>query len=94
MTKVIHRPSFEKRLFLAKDQIHSMDDSMTTLMYSIYYAAVQSTTAAEALLRFGESKNVLTERFEGAMEKRLAMAQISSTPDFTTLQALVLYIVS
>lgn len=93
MTKILHRPSFEKKLFEAKTQIHDLDDSLTTLMYSIYYAAVRSTNPKEAQLRFGESRDVLTERFEAAMEKRLATAQMSSTPDFMTLQALVLYIV-
>lgn len=94
MTKVIHRPSFEKKLFTVKNNIHAMDQSVSTLMYSIYFAAVKATSASEAQLRFGESRDLLLDRFQTAIDRSLAAAQVSSTPDFTTLQALVLYIVS
>lgn len=94
LTKVIHRPSFEKKLFTVKNNIHAMDQSVSTLMYSIYFAAVKATSASEAQLRFGESRDLLLDRFQTAIDRSLAAAQVSSTPDFTTLQALVLYIVS
>lgn len=94
VTKLVHRPSLEKRIFTAKAGIHAMDEPLSTLMYCIYYAAVVSTSARDAQLRFGESKNILADRFQEAIEKSLAVAHMSNTPDFMMLQVLVLYIVS
>jgi hypothetical protein len=92
VTRLIHRPSLEARVFGAQDGTNSMDNPLRTLIYSICYAAVVNTPASDAQVCFGETKNVLSDRFQTAIEKSLAVSH--STNDFMTLQALVLYLVS
>lgn len=92
VTRLIHHPSLEARIFGAQDGTNSMDTPMRTLIYSICYAAVVNTPASDAQVCFGENKEVLSDRFQTAIEKSLAVSH--STNDFVTLQALVLYLVS
>ncbi|KAL1304901.1 hypothetical protein AAFC00_003819 [Neodothiora populina] len=92
LTKVIHRPSLQQKILTSRTSIHDIDSSLTTLMYSIYHAAVKSTSDAEAQRLFGASRDVLIGHFEAAVEQSLALVHMSNIPDFVMLQALVLYI--
>ena len=93
VTKIIHAPSFTWRLMSVKDNLQLLDSSMEALMFSIYFAAVTSTSAVEIQLRFSETKDTLLQRFKLAMEKALAKANFLSSRNIMTLQALVIYLV-
>lgn len=92
-TKIIHVPSFAGRIMAVKDNLQLLDSSMEALMFSIYFAAVTSTSAVEIQLRFSEAKETLLQRFKRAMEKALAKADFMSSRNIMSLQALVIYLV-
>ena len=92
VTKIIHCPSTERTVFAVVTGAHVIGEPLSILLHSICYAAVASTSTSQVETRFGESKDVLLDRFQKAVEKSLAAAHTSN--DFMTLQALIIYLVS
>lgn len=64
------------------------------LKFAIYYATMTSLTPDECLQRLGEEKAVLLPRFRSSTELALARADFIKIEGISTLQALVLYLVS
>ena len=91
LLKVIHCPSFAKSLFAATADLLNVDVVTETLMFSIYYAAVSTCTAREVRKRFGESRDVLLQRYGRVFES--ALSDNYSIPTLGSLQALIIYIV-
>lgn len=91
LTKIIHCPSFVEKLGAAVNNLHALDAPTETLLFSIYYAAVDTCTPREARARFGESRDVLFQRYGRAIED--ALANSYSMPALESVQALVIYII-
>ncbi|KXL43244.1 hypothetical protein M433DRAFT_149836 [Acidomyces richmondensis BFW] len=91
LTKIIHRPSFTKKVFQAIDAWEELEPPTQTLFFSIYYSAVSTCTADEARRRFSESKEALLQRYGHVIEA--ALADNYDTPTLESVQALVIYII-
>lgn len=91
LLKIIHTRSFERTLFKAVDNLQTVDPVTESLLFSIYYAAVGSCTDRQARKRFGETREVLMQRYGRVVEA--ALADNYSMPVLESLQALVIYIV-
>ncbi|CAK4030960.1 aurofusarin cluster transcription factor aurR2-like [Lecanosticta acicola] len=91
MTKVIHAPSFGKRLFSVIDNLGTIPSSTEAMLFSIYYAAVSSCTARECRIQFGESQATLMSRYGRNIEA--ALGENHEVPALEALQALVLYLI-
>jgi hypothetical protein len=65
-------------------------------MFSIYFAAVTSMTDEECLEHSKEAKQYLILKYRNKVELALALAQAGfmNSTEVTTLQALVIYLVS
>lgn len=94
MTKLLHAPSFGKKLMETKHCLYSLDKGFEALVFSIYFAVVTSMPAGEVEVRFGETKVKLLQRFEFAVKQALVRANFLGSHSFVTLQALTLYLVS
>jgi hypothetical protein len=70
------------------------DRAVDALMFAIYYSAASSLTEEECKQQFGLERSPLLSRFRSDTEKALTRADFLISEDFTTLQALVLYLVS
>jgi hypothetical protein len=94
MIKLIHCPTFAKKLFSLVDNINinNIPAATNALLFAIYYAAVSSCTAAETRRRFGEAQEVLLRRYGISVE--VALGEMFETPGLEGLQGLVLYMVS
>ena len=92
MLKIIHCPSFARKLFAATDNLHAMDPVTESLIFSIYHAAVSTCTPREARKQFGEHRDTLLQRYGRIIEATLA--ENYSIPSLESVQALVLYLVS
>ncbi|KAH6633915.1 fungal-specific transcription factor domain-containing protein [Chaetomium sp. MPI-SDFR-AT-0129] len=91
--KVVHVPSMSK---IIKDIRHNLDNlnpSTEALMFSIYYAAITSLDEEEVQLNFGTQKKTLVQKYRFAVEQALAKAEFLTKPDFTIVQALMLFLV-
>lgn len=42
LTKVIHCPTFSQRVLAAKDNVQNLDLSTEAIMFSVYYAAINT----------------------------------------------------
>lgn len=91
MTKVVHTPSFGRKLVSVLDNLENILPSTEAMLFSIYYASVSTCTARECRERFGESQQVLLSRYGRNIEA--AMGDNYEMPTLEGLQALVLYLV-
>ena len=92
LVKLIHVPTFAKKLFYIVDDLSAIPASTEAMLYSIYFAVVCSCTPRETRYRFGENRNVLKQRYGRALET--ALADNYGVPVMELIQALVLYLVS
>lgn len=92
MTKVIHCPTFARKLFGTIDKLDAVSSTMDALLFSMYYAAVSTCTARETRRRFGENQDLLLKRYGQRIES--ALSNNYDVPTIEQLQALVLYIAS
>ena len=94
--KVLHAPSLRRYL---QENAAELDSSpgprgLEALQFSIYYAAVTSLTGGECKDRLGETREVLLKRYRAATESAFAKADFLNTVEMSTLQALVIYLIT
>lgn len=94
--KILHAPSVRKYLQEGSPDLACSPGSngLEALRFSIYYAATMSMSDEECKLRIGEERAPLLERYRTATEYALADADFVNTTELSTLQALVLYLVT
>ena len=96
VVKMLHGPSL-RRYFI--EETGELDCSpgpkgWDALKCAIYYTATTSLTPEECFEKLGEEKAVLLPRLRSNTELALARADFVNTEDMSTLQALILYLVS
>ena len=91
LLKIIHAQTFEKTLLKAIDDFQSIGPVTESLLFGIYYSAVGSCTNRECRRRFGETREVLLQRYGRVIES--ALADNYSMPVIESLQALVTYVI-
>ncbi len=96
MVKILHGPSLRRYLIEEKEVLDCSPGpkGWNALKFAIYYTTTTSLTPDECLQRLGEEKAVLLPRFRSGTELALARADFVNTEEMSTLQALVLYLVS
>ncbi|KAK3299833.1 fungal-specific transcription factor domain-containing protein [Chaetomium fimeti] len=91
--KVIHVPSMSKVIKELRYNLDGLTPSMEALMFSIYYASITSLDEEEVKLNFGTEKIALIQKYRFAVEQALARAEFLTKPDFTVIQAFMLFLV-
>lgn len=96
VTTTLHGPSLRRYLIEETGNLDCSPGSKgwDALMFAIYYITVTSLTPHECSERLGEEKVALLARFRSSTEVAMARADFVNTEDISTLQALVLYLVS
>lgn len=94
--KVLHIPTLRNSVREASSDIDkiSEDKSMEALLFTLYFAAVTTLTPRKCFDLFQEEKEVLLDRYRNAAEVAFANANLFTNADMTTLQALVIFLVS
>ena len=94
--KVLHVPTLKIYVDDASNHIENIQNKKSTeaLLFAMYYAAVTAMTSAQCMSHLQEDKDVLLDRYRTATEIALANANILLSSDLTTLQALVIFLVS
>ena len=64
------------------------------LLFAMYYAAITSLSQEECLQKFHDGKSSLLARYRSGTESALSNANLLSTKEIGTLQALVVFLVS
>ncbi|EFR03598.1 C6 zinc finger domain-containing protein [Nannizzia gypsea CBS 118893] len=94
--KILHRPSVERWMlqgerYLGFSERHSAVDALGA---AICYAAATSLTETQSWARFHATKSSIVSRARRACEAALEKSNLLVSPEVTTLQAFVLYLVA
>lgn len=94
MSKIVHCPTLSPKILLAKKHPQSLDQSTEALIFSVYYASINTLEPAEALSGLGTSKNTLLSLYQSSLMNILTQANAMETVTFEMLQALIVLMVS
>lgn len=96
MAKILHIPSLRKLVMSASANIDDIPSAnyVEALLFAMYYAAITSLTQEECLQNFHDGRNSLLARYRSGTESALSNADLLSTKEIGTLQALVIFLVS
>lgn len=94
--KVTHVPTFKRTVLDASNSLDNIvgGKSMEALLFAMYYAAVTSLPPEKCKHFFQEDKETLLQRYRSGTEVALTNADLLTGADMTTLQALVIFLVS
>lgn len=92
--RMLHKPTFERYVIKAKDNIAEISKPLESLMFSVYFASITSMTEKQCRAEVGEERNMLVGKYRLAVQQSLARADVLSTHNLVTLQALVIFLVS
>ncbi|USW51630.1 Putative zn(2)-C6 fungal-type DNA-binding domain-containing protein [Septoria linicola] len=91
MVKIIHCPTFYKKVLNIMDNHAVVPWQTNAMMFSIYYAVLSTCSAQETRERFGEGQEILTARYEKLIKDTVRVNH--ERPQMEGLQALVLYMI-
>jgi hypothetical protein len=96
VVKILHGPSLGQYFTAQTEELKCSpgQSGLDALRFAIYYTTATSLAPEECLQQLGEEKAVVLNRFRCGTELALARADFINTEDMSTLQALVLYLVS
>ena len=96
LVKLLHGPSLRRYLLDGAAELECSPGSQgwDALRFAIYYTATTTLEPEDCLENLGEEKSVLLARYRSGVEAALALADFVNSEDMSTLQALVLYLVS
>ncbi|MCJ1432574.1 hypothetical protein MMC27_001931 [Xylographa pallens] len=92
LTKILHRPTMQKQIIEASDDLDHVSKALEALMFAIYALAVSSMTEEECQRTIGEAKLTLLDRYTFATHQALLRAKFLKTSDIVVLQAFVLFL--
>ncbi|KAI1734619.1 fungal-specific transcription factor domain-containing protein [Xylaria scruposa] len=94
LTKVLHVPSLQSYVMDAATDINKVPLAYQALLFSIYTMAVVSLTAQETIQLLGMTRDEALNRFTRGAKLALTRSNFLKNYNMTTLQALVLYMLS
>ncbi len=93
LTKIIHAPTLQKRIFEAAWSVESVSKPLEATMLAVYALAIASMKPADCIRLFGESKSALESRYRTGALRALSGTNMLLTRDLEALQALALVLV-
>lgn len=90
---MFHKPTTFRIVKQAHEDLSSLSKANELLMFSIYFATINSMPTDDVFHRFGADKGSLLTHYENAIQRALVKVGFLSTQDLTVLQAFVLYLV-
>lgn len=94
LTKIIHIPTVQPYVLDATSTTPNLPKSVEALLFAIYTLAVVSMTKKETEEVLGVTKDKALARFSTGLRSCMIRLGFLKTHDLTTLQALVIYLIS
>ncbi|KAK7437342.1 C6 zinc finger protein [Colletotrichum acutatum] len=94
LTKIIHPPTLQQSVAEAAAGPGSLPHNIDALLFAVYSMSIVSMTDDECLAMLGSTCKAAFWRFSSGVRASLLQAQFLKSHDLTTLQALVLHIMS
>lgn len=92
LLKIFHRPSAEKTILEASQDLDHVSKPLEVMMFAIYFAAVTSLSAEECMTIFAFEKQAGLKKYRFAFEQALARASFLSTQELVVLQSFALFL--
>ncbi|KAL8764102.1 MAG: hypothetical protein Q9184_000244 [Pyrenodesmia sp. 2 TL-2023] len=93
LVKILHRPSTEKKLSDAAQDLDHISKPLECMMFSIYYAAVISLSDEECMNKTGMERESALKKYRFAFEQSMARAGFLSTTELIILQAFAIFLI-
>ena len=94
LTKIVHTPTLQKKIFEAAWSVEAATPSLEATIFAVYALAAASMKPGDCLHAFGESKATLVARYRMGAMRALSDADLLATRDLAALQALALVLVT
>ncbi|KAK3685118.1 fungal-specific transcription factor domain-containing protein [Podospora appendiculata] len=94
LTKIIHVPTLQPYLAEAINGPQNIPKGVEALLFSVFTMAVVALSAGESQALFGYSRDEALARFSNGVRLSLMRSSFLKSHDLTTLQALVIYVIS
>ncbi|KAK5654788.1 hypothetical protein OQA88_6824 [Cercophora sp. LCS_1] len=94
LTKIIHVPTLQPYLAEAISRSQNVPKSVEALLFSIFVMATISLTPDECQSLLGQSREEALQRYTQGVRLTLLRMNFLTSNDLTTLQALVIYLIS
>jgi hypothetical protein len=94
IAKILHIPTTQAIVFAAISNANHVDEDLSALLFSIYFAATTSLTSTDAANLLGQSKSTALNKFKQGLEHSLEGANTLDTPSMKSLQAMTIYLMS
>ncbi|MCJ1389916.1 hypothetical protein MMC18_002773 [Xylographa bjoerkii] len=94
LIRLLHRPTIEKLILEASQNLEILDKGTEALMFAIYLAAVTSVNPQRCQLLLQQDKDIAIQRYRFGAEQALASAGFLETNELMVLQAFTLFLVS
>ena len=94
LIRLLHRPSAEKLIVKAAENLDNLSKATEALMFAIYLATVTSLSPEQCQTLLDQDKDIATQRYRFATEQALARAGFLETQEVMVLQAFTLFLVS
>lgn len=94
--KVLHMPTLKRAIMDASADIENITGgkSFEALMFAMYYAGATTLPSETCLYLFQEEKEIMLNRYRHGVEMAFSNADLFTSADMMTLQALVIFLVS
>ncbi|KAH7155663.1 fungal-specific transcription factor domain-containing protein [Dactylonectria estremocensis] len=93
LIKSVHVPSMEELFRNVRKSQSQLTPGQEALVFSIYYAAINSLDAEEVQANLSASKEEILTQYRFAVEQALAKANFLHASDFTVIQAFTIFLV-
>ncbi|KAI1082551.1 fungal-specific transcription factor domain-containing protein [Whalleya microplaca] len=94
LCKVLHIPTTARMVEAVSQKPVTASKADECLLFSIYHFAVFSMTDDDCMRDFGQSRTVLSDKYQFAMRQALVNASWLKTTEMTVIQAYVLFLIS
>ncbi|KAF2754981.1 hypothetical protein EJ05DRAFT_467985 [Pseudovirgaria hyperparasitica] len=93
LVKVLHIPTIEPTILDTANGLASLPKGLEALMFTIYYGAATSLSAADCIQQLGEPRDTLLRRYRFGLEQALARAHFLDSQEIIVLQAFVIFLI-
>ncbi|KAK1624117.1 C6 zinc finger protein [Colletotrichum phormii] len=94
LTKIIHAPTLQQSVVEAATRPGTLPHNIEALLFAVYSMAIVAMTDVESIEMLGSTCKAAFRRFSSGLRASLLRADFLKSHDLTTLQALVLHIMS
>ena len=92
LVKVFHKPSLEKMIAEARQNMDGLSKANEVVLFSLYFAAATSLSADDSIIMLGLERQAAMKKYRFAFEQALSRAGFLSTTEMVVLQSFALFL--